>query len=82
LTFDETEDRISDDIAIFIQEQYSSPPGIVQGTLKFMMNTQFKKRFNNIDCKLTLSNIINLREDFINQLCSSIDIEACTLALG
>jgi hypothetical protein len=58
------------------------PPCLRPGPMKDLYNERFRERHTYFEPKLTLSKIVNLREDFIIHICKILDIEACTVALA
>ena len=58
------------------------PPCLRPGPMKDLYNERFKAQHFFIEPKLTLSKIVNLREDFIINICKILNIEACTIALA
>lgn len=58
------------------------PPCLRPGPMKDLYNERFREQYIYIEPKLTLSKIVNLREDFIIHICKILDIEACTVALA
>jgi hypothetical protein len=58
------------------------PPYLRPGPMKDLYNEQFFEKYSFLDPELTLSKIVNLREDFIIHICKILRIEACTIALA
>lgn len=58
------------------------PPYLRPGPMKDLYNEQFFEKYSFLDPELTLSKIVNLREDFIIHICKLLRIEACTIALA
>jgi hypothetical protein len=58
------------------------PGRIIPSPIKQGMNEEFFNTFSFLDTKLTLSKLVNLREDLIIKVWKIVDFEASTLALG
>jgi len=59
-----------------------SPNYIQPSPLKSQLNSEFSKEHPQFDSKLTLSKIVNLREDLIVKMCKELNLEAFTVALA
>jgi hypothetical protein len=59
-----------------------APPYLRPGPFKDAMNEEFASKYPELPNNLTLSKIVNLREDLIQKLCRPLDIEACTMAMA
>ncbi|CAG9332690.1 unnamed protein product [Blepharisma stoltei] len=58
------------------------PATIPNSLLKDNLNEEFKDKHPFLDQRMTLSKIVNLREDLIFKMCRNMDIEVCTLAIA
>ncbi|CAG9334079.1 unnamed protein product [Blepharisma stoltei] len=58
------------------------PFAIPNSLIKDNLNEEFKEKHPFLHQKLTLSKIVNLREDLVSKMCRNMDIEACTLAIA
>ena len=59
-----------------------APPCLKPGPFKDAMNEEFAHNHPELPHNLTLSKIVNLREDLILKLCKPLDIEACTMTMA
>lgn len=59
-----------------------TPDYIMPSPLKDALNLEFQGKNPILDPKLTLSKILNLREDLIFKLCKDLDMEACTISIA
>lgn len=61
----------------------SDAPVIIKNSLlKDNFNEEFRSKYQFLDYNLTLSKIVNLRDDIIFKLCKEVDIEAFTVAVA
>ena len=58
------------------------PGRIIPSPIKQSMNEEFSAVYSFLDSKLTLSKLVNLREDLISKVWKNVDFEPMTLALG
>ena len=58
------------------------PGRVIPSPIKDQMNIEFRELHPYLDTKLTLSQIVNLREDLIAQVCKAGDFDPVTLAIG
>lgn len=58
------------------------PGRIIPSPIKQSMNEEFSSLYSFLDSKLTLSKLVNLREDLITKVWKNINFEPATLALG
>lgn len=67
-------------------EQYLTlndyPPYLRDSPIKDSMNAEFRENFPYLDPKLTLSQLLNLREELIQIVCRKCEVKACTLAIA
>lgn len=61
----------------------SDVPATIQNSLlKDNLNQEFKEKHPFLDHKVTLSKIVNLREEIIWKMCWNMNLEAFTIALA
>ena len=58
------------------------PSYIKNSPIKDQLNSEFRRENPFLDHKLTLSKLVNLREDLIQKVCKECEVEACTLAIA
>lgn len=58
------------------------PSKIGPSPLKSDLNSEFRNKYRQLNKKLTLSKIVNLREKLFFKVLKDVDIEACTVAMA
>lgn len=58
------------------------PPYLKDSPIKDALNTEFREQFPFLDSSLTLSQLVNVREDLIEKLCSENSLDTYTLAIA